>query len=190
MKSIRTTVIYRCANSLGIKWSERKANPTHEPILRLRKCRMLECHNSLSNIPTMTSKSTGKVKWQYAQSCADAFINNSFWEWESCTPGSIVTRLQAGRPANQGCIAGRGTNISPHFGVQNGSGSHSHISSGHCGPSSLGVESSGRAHVHPVPKAKKEWSHTSNASTFSWLSVQSNTGKKFICWCVRMFVLW
>ena len=61
------------------------------------------------------SKSKGKVKWQYAQSRADTFINSSFGTWESCTPGNIVTRVQAGRPANHGCIPGRGTNISPQY---------------------------------------------------------------------------
>jgi hypothetical protein len=100
-----------------------------------------------------------------------------------------VTRLQAGRPAIHCCIADRGTDVSPHFGVQKGSGSHSHISSGQWGPCSLEVEWSGRVHVHTVPKDKKEWSYTTNANIFSWPSAQSNTWKKIICWCLRVFVL-
>ena len=89
-------------NSLGIKRTGRKLDHSLEPILRLRKCRMLECHNSLSIFPTLTSNSKAI--------CSDMCLHfyQPFIYARSCTPGSIVTRLQAGRLANHGCIGGRG----------------------------------------------------------------------------------
>ena len=138
---------------------------------------MLECHY-IPSYPTMTSNTKVKIKWQCSQSCADVFTNQ--FDWRKMKHRCQHSDDAVGCTTGQAWLHSRQEYTLPSFNIVPRPADTG-------GPSSPGVNLT--AHIHLVPKANKEWSYTSTANILSWLSFQSNTGKKFISRCAKLFVL-